>query len=316
MAGIADLVTPFAGGFAAVATAFFWALSALAFARAAAFIPVLEVNLYKSIIGSLLIGALLLALGDFPFHMQPATWGFFAASGVAGIALGDIAYLYSLTRLGVRRTMLVGTLAPPLTALAAWAFLGERLPASAWLGLGFTVAGVAWVITERRSLDPNSPAGETGQKPRRVSGLSFGLLFALATALSSLFSRAGFNHEAVGAFEAAEVRLLAATLVIIPMLVLGFGGRTPLLAWSRRPNARPAAHSLLFGSLAGTFTAMVLLQVSLKLAPAGIAQTLISTNALFALGFAALQGEKVSPRSVFGVLLALAGVALLFSGLG
>jgi drug/metabolite transporter (DMT)-like permease len=236
---------------------------------------------------------------------------------VVGIGLGDIAYLNALTRMGVRRTLLVGTLSPPLTALAAWALLGEKLTAGTWLGLALTVAGVAWVITERRGLDPNGngPAEGDGEA-HWTRGLGFGLLFALAQVASTLFSRAGFNREAAGAFEAAEVRLLAAIVAVLPMLLLGLGRRPRPLAWRRSPQAEPAGRSLLWGSLIGPFTAMVLLQLSLKLAPAGITQTLTSTNALFAVGFAALQGEKVSPRSVFGVLLALAGVVLIFSWMG
>jgi len=59
---------------------------------------------------------------------------------------------------------------------------------------------------------------------------------------------------------------------------------------------------------------MWLQQVSISLAPAGIVQTLLSASPLFILPIAALQGQKITPRAVLGALLALGGVALLFTG--
>jgi len=64
----------------------------------------------------------------------------------------------------------------------------------------------------------------------------------------------------------------------------------------------------------GTDLAMWLQQVSISLAPAGIVQTLLSASPLFILPIAALQGQKITPRAVLGALLALGGVALLFTG--
>jgi drug/metabolite transporter (DMT)-like permease len=63
-----------------------------------------------------------------------------------------------------------------------------------------------------------------------------------------------------------------------------------------------------------TYLAIWLQQVSLKFAATGIAQALSSTSPLFILPIAAAMGEKISPRAVLGVVIALAGVWLLLSG--
>ena len=64
-----------------------------------------------------------------------------------------------------------------------------------------------------------------------------------------------------------------------------------------------------FGS---TYLGIWLQQTSLKFAPTGIAQTFLATSPLFILPIVALQGEKISLRAIFGVMISLAGIALMF----
>jgi drug/metabolite transporter (DMT)-like permease len=54
-------------------------------------------------------------------------------------------------------------------------------------------------------------------------------------------------------------------------------------------------------------------QISLKFTEAGIAKSLGATSPLFVLPLAIWMGEVVSLRAILGVLVALAGVGLLFS---
>jgi drug/metabolite transporter (DMT)-like permease len=83
--------------------------------------------------------------------------------------------------------------------------------------------------------------------------------------------------------------------------------------WLRQPGAGAVGGRLLTAIFLGTYLAMWLQQVSLKLIPAGVFQTLFATSPLFVLPFAAWQGERVSLRAVLGAVVALAGVALLFA---
>jgi drug/metabolite transporter (DMT)-like permease len=69
---------------------------------------------------------------------------------------------------------------------------------------------------------------------------------------------------------------------------------------------------LLFAILVGTYLAIWLQQVALKLTSAAIAQTLMSTSPLFVLPFAAWTGERVTVRAVAGAAVALVGIGLLF----
>ena len=64
----------------------------------------------------------------------------------------------------------------------------------------------------------------------------------------------------------------------------------------------------------GTFLGLWLQQVSLKWASTGVSQTLLATSPLFVLPLAAWTKEQVSARAVVGAIVALGGVALLFTG--
>jgi drug/metabolite transporter (DMT)-like permease len=70
---------------------------------------------------------------------------------------------------------------------------------------------------------------------------------------------------------------------------------------------------VLAATVIGTYVGISLQQFAFKNASAGVTQTLLSTSPLFILPIVVWQGEKVSIRAVGGVLVALAGIAMLFN---
>lgn len=297
------LVSPLGGGLAALTAAFLWALASIWFAALGRRLTVLEVNLLKGTLALALLTATLLIGGGSLQSIPGEALGLLLVSGVIGITLGDSAYLQALQHLGPRRTLLLATLAPPMVGLIAWLFLGEALQWAAWLGIALTVAGVTWVILERSPLD--APTGSL----RR--GLWFGFLAALAQSTAIVLSRAVLTRTSVDPLQSTILRLGAAVVVLAIWLLVR---RRPLV--SREIfAAQPHLWILLAAAtVVGTYLAMWLQQVSILLTPAGIVQTLLSTSPIFILPIAALQGERISPRAVLGVLLALGGVGLLFGG--
>ncbi len=73
------------------------------------------------------------------------------AWSVVGLSLVAISLLLAMIRRG-RATEVASLmyLTPPVTALMAWAWFGERLGAVAWAGVFVTMAGVALVLNGRR----------------------------------------------------------------------------------------------------------------------------------------------------------------------
>ncbi len=304
MDAILDLLTsPFGGGLAALTAAFLWALASVWFTRLGSHLSVIEVNFLKGMLALILLVITLYLSGGGLQSIPANALGLLLVSGVLGITLGATAYLQAVQHLGPRRTLLLATLAPPMVGLIAWGVLGETLAWTAWLGILLTVAGIAWVILERTP--DSAPAFDL------KLGLLFGFLAALSQSVALVLSRVALTRTSVDSLQSTILRLAAAVVVLAVWSLLR---RKPLLS---RSVFRAQPHlwaTLAAATFIGTYLAMWLQQVSISLAPAGIVQTLLSASPLFILPIAALQGQKITPRAVLGALLALGGVALLFTG--
>lgn len=292
----------FGGETAALGAACLWAAATMCFRRIGQVIPPLRMNLLKNLLAALMLAATLLATGEWPSGIETGAVALFLVSGAVGIGFGDSAYFGALRTLGARRSLLMLVLAPPLTAILSSLFLDETLAAGAWLGVLATTAGVAWVISERTSA--SGPAA-----PVSLRGIGLGAMAVIGQSAGSVLSHAAFMQFEVGAMSSAWWRLTGGTLAVL--LVLPFE-RVQVPSAVDRPSVVSLFPLIGFTVFIGTYLGLWLQQLSLKLASAGVAQTLLSTSPLFVLPMAAWAGEPVSPRAVAGALLAVAGAGLLF----
>jgi drug/metabolite transporter (DMT)-like permease len=297
-----DSIWHFGGELAALSGAFLWAIASIAYSRVGENIPPLELNLLKGILALAMLAITLFVTGDALAAGGGLAIGLLLLSGAVGIGLGDTAYFETLRYLGPRRTLLLGNLAPPMAGLLALVFLEETLPLGAWLGVLITVLGVAWVVTERV---PQAMQAKT----HTMRGVAYGLLAALFQAGGAVLSRAAFIHTSTSPLWAAFLRLAAGVLILLVWILIA---RSPVGRWRRLEQPRQLWGRLLFAVFTGTYLAIWLQQVSLKLTTAGIAQTLLATSPLFVLPFAAQMGEKISARAILGAGMALLGIGLLF----
>lgn len=296
------MTIPYAGECAALSAAFIWAMATMLYARTGSRAPAMFLNLVKGTVAVAMLGLTILALADPAPRLTASEWLWLAGSGLVGISIGDSAYFAAIKRIGPSQTLLVESLAPPLTGVLALCFLGEAISLSAWAGIFLTMAGILWVVTEHR------PQGRPS-----LPGLGFAALAALCQAAGMVMSRQVMVATPITPLWAALVRLAAAGVALWVFLPLA---RPDIVL--RRDSWRTigtARHGWMLFTLAvflGTFLGIWLQQASLKLTSAAIAQTLISVSPLFALGLARIGGHKVSRRSLVGALVALAGVALFF----
>jgi drug/metabolite transporter (DMT)-like permease len=300
-----SLFTSVRGELAALTAAFLWAVAAVFYRRAGERIPARELNLIK---GVLAIALLLLTLGLSGGLKVPAlprrAWGLLLISGALGIGLGDTAYFEALKALGTRRALLLGILSPPLSAVIARVFLNERLDVTAWLGIALTVGGVAWVVSER------TPEVKAEAHVDLGRGLLFGLAAALMQSVGAILSRMALTETTVSPLWSAVIRLLAGFVVLVIWIALA---RRQVGTWRGSGGARELWATVVFAIFTGTYLAVWLQQISFKFANVGTAQTLLATSQLFILPIAALQGERISQRAILGAVVALSGVALLFT---
>lgn len=293
---------PFAGEIAALLAAFIWAVATFLYARTGNQTPALFLNLIKGSLAVLMLGLTVLVLGDAVPTLTASQWMWLAGSGVVGISIGDSAYFSAIKRVGPSQTLLIESLAPPLTGVLALCFLQEAIGFWAWTGIFLTMSGILWVVTEHRPQGrPNLP------------GLGFATLAALCQAGGMVMSRQVMVSTSITPLWAALVRLAAASLVLwtaLPLLKSDLILRRD--SWRAIGTARNGWLLFTLAVFLGTFLGIWLQQAALKLTSAAIAQTLISVSPLFALGLARLSGHKVSRRSIVGALVTLAGVALFF----
>lgn len=291
-----------AGGLAALASAFLWAVSAILFRRITDDLSAMAINLAKGMVALFCLGGLLLA-GGAALDVNSTSALALALSGIVGICLGDTLYFLTLARLGPRLTLLLGSLIPVTTAIIAVLFLGEVVTVVAWLGIGLTIAGVTYVLWQRT---PTQHGVEAWR-----SGVFFGLLFVAANALGIIASKVGVQE--VPALEATFIRQAWA---IAGLTFWGLMMRD-LLVWVRPLRNKQLLKILLLAAVIGAFLGTWLSIVALKYTHVAVAAALNSTSPLFVLPLAVLLlKERIQAREVVGALAAVAGVGVYFSSLG
>lgn len=227
-----------------------------------------------------------------------------ALSGVVGILLGDTLNFAAVGRLGPRRAGAVFALNAPMAAVLGWLILGERLGWQAGLGIGITVVGVALAILGR-------PASGAHRLEQVWGGLGVGILFGLGAALGqatgALIARpymAGGLDPYVGSL----VRVGASGLAMGVLAALPFAPPAPR-AVSGRVLALTAATALI-----GLLLGMTLFLYALQGSQTGIIATLSATSPVIILPLLWLRtGQRPSAMSWAGALLAVAGLALIFT---
>ena len=293
---------PFLGEITALVTASFWAVVSMLFTVAARRVGTLALNQARITLAWILLVTVLLLTRGVHWAPQAETRNvvLLLVSGFVGLTLGDWAFFSAFVHVGPRITTLLMTLAPPFTAVLAFFLLHESLGPLAVLGMGVTLAGVAWVVLEQ------SPSGIAPGK--RTRGLVMGVVGSLGQALGLVLSKQGMG-EVVDPFPATAIRMTAA---VVGIWIIAAAGRR-----SARVTAffqdRTARWALLGATILGPVLGVWLSLVAVRLTQAGIAATLMATTPVLILPLVIFfQHEKVSPRAAAGAAVAVAGVALLF----
>ena len=295
----------FVGEISALSAAFFWALASIIYRLLGKTIAPLQLNMLKGLIAIALLMLTLTWQGWQGTSVSFNGIALLALSGVLGIGLGDTAYFVVLNQLGARKTLLLETLAPPMSAFLAFIVIGESLSYWAWCSILLTILGVAWVISERTV--------DIGRNRAAIwLGVAWALGWTLAQASGAVLSRAVLISSNLSSLESSLIRLIGGLTITFLLWLL------PLPLPKIKSTANLGSLSLrLWGILAiatffGTYLGIWLQQTSLKFAPAGIAQTLLATSPLFVLPMVMIRGETVSWRSLGGVLVSMIGISLLF----
>ena len=296
----------YAGQLAALGAATCWSFSALAFDVAARRLGPLVLNLIRLVLAFGFLSLLAWALRGLPLPLDatPRAWAWLAVSGLVGFVFGDFCLFRAFVAIGPRLSMLMMSLAPPLTAIIGWLLLGETLTGRDLLGMVLTVTGIGWAV-----LDKKDQKDSKDGRDRRVTlaGLLFGFGGALGQAGGLVLSKRGMgSYDAVAA---TQVRVLA-----------GIAGYVLLfLAFHWWPRIRPALRdrrALGFAAVGAFFGPCLGVSLSLYAVHrtvAGVAASLMALTPVLLIPLVVLlRRERVGLGGVAGALVAVAGVALLF----
>jgi drug/metabolite transporter (DMT)-like permease len=299
----------YVGEMAALTAAFLWAAATLMFGALGRQLSPLVLNAVKGIFA---VGFIVITLAVRQaaseasvnlLHLPVQATAYLLLSGVVGIGLGDTAYFSTINTLGARRSLLLETLAPPVTAVLAWAFLAEKLSVISILGIGLTLMGIAWVISER----------VPGREPVKWgAGLKVALLAVVCQAAGAVLSRAALADSAVDPLWSTLLRLSAglAFMGVLAVIQPHRSGEHLSLSALKRPSL---LGGVALAAFFGTYLGIWLQQIALKYTAAGIAQALLATSPLFVLPMAAVLGDRISLRATLGAAIALGGVWILLA---
>ena len=298
-----------AGEFAALLTAMCWTVTALAFEASSKKVGSMVVNLFRLIAGFIFLSIFCWLYRGylFPVDAPGRTWFYLIISGLVGFTFGDLCLLQAFVIVGARISMLLMALAPPITALIGWLFLGETMTVKNLVGMALTLTGIAIVVLKRPTSSNDDDSSKKIKFSYPVWGILLGLGGAIGQATGLVLSKSGMHGY--DAFASAQIRILA-----------GIAGFTILFAfwnvWKTAYKAlsnRKAMIQLSVGAFFGPFLGVSFSLLAVQLTTTGIASTIMAMVPVLIIPPAFLIfKEKVTLKEILGAILAVSGVALFF----
>lgn len=294
------------GELAALATSAFFTAGSVFFTLASQRVGALVLNRTR-----LVFAWIFLALSHwiftgsiFPILAGWHEWLWLGASGIVGLALGDIFLFEGYRLVGPRLTMLIMSLSPILTTLLAWLFFDEVLTLQQLAGIAVTITGVSWVVLEH-----NQKNGKQLQGPTLVRGIAAGLGAAICQSLGLILAREGLGDQ-FSALSGNFIRMLSALVV---MWAVTFAMRQVSSTIDALRHNPKAIWFALSGAFVAPFLGVSLSLVAIQATEVGVASTLMALPPVLLLPVSFLFfKERFGISAVLGTLMALGGIAILF----
>ncbi|MGD2048160.1 MAG: DMT family transporter, partial [Chloroflexota bacterium] len=282
-----------------------WSLTAIFFSYSGRLVGSDVVNRSRLVFAMIFISIshLILAGTLFPFEAEPFRWFWLGLSSVLGLVLGDTFLFRAYVLVGPRLSMLMMSTVPILSTVMARLFLGERISSLETLGIFVTVAGIAWVVTEKRT------TLVTVENKQYGIGLFFAFLGALGQSSNLIAAKFGLVGD-FPALSATSIRLFVALVILWGLAALRGQLTSTLGQWRNRLAFR----AIIAGTIVGPFLGIWLSLIAIQLAPVGIAATLMALPPVILIPLEYLAyGTRVSQRGLLGTFIAIFGVAIIFA---
>ena len=300
------------GEFYSVACALAWALAVVLFKKSGESLAPLPLNLFKNVVGLVLMLATVLAHTGTTWPGIPPEAVLLAfLSGFLGIGVGDTVYFRALNVIGASRMAVAQTLYTPCVIVLSALFLAERLGLLQFAGVALVLGGIL-LVNYSDGAGRLAATGGPGVAHVDLRTIRLGVLEAgVAVALM-----------AAGVVMAKPLLERYDFLWIVTLRIVGGTlGLMLLTAWRRETaqvwRAFSGVHhwpTVIAASVLGTYLSMMLWLAGYKYTKASIAAVLNETAAIFMLFFAVvLLKERLRRAQLLGTGLAVAGVVLVVS---
>jgi drug/metabolite transporter (DMT)-like permease len=293
---------PYAGELSALITAIMWTGSALAFAAATTRVGSVYVNVVR-LLAAVILLFLTIIIVNIRDNISITQTGYLVMSGLVGFVFGDTFLFKSFEYNSARIGMLIMSVAPAVTALLAFIFLGETLTSTGMIGMVVTLTGIMLVILERKE-------ASTHHLPVSMTGVFYAFLGALGQAGGLVLAKFAFVIGPMNGFIATFIRAFAATLVLIPLNYFSRRLNRPVAVFSNNPKALSFT---LLGAFLGPYLGVTFSLIAISMTNVAIAATIMSIVPILMLPTVwILFREQLSWRAVVGACIAVAGVGILF----
>ncbi len=301
------MIQTYLGEFAALITAMFWTLTALAFHRAVNNVGSIAVNFIRLFLAFFLLSGLSFLLrGTFlPSDAGAHQWIWLGLSGLIGFVFGDYTLFKSYEYVEARISMLIMALAPPMAFFIGWLVMNEAMTWQNAIGMLFTLSGIALVILNRKS-------NEEGQKKKISLNYSYkGILYALGGALGQaigiVLSKYGMgDYDAIAA---THIRVIVGAVSFGIIVSLGKNWYRISLAYSNKSTVK----AILIGAFFGPFLGVYFSLLAVKYTTSGIASTIMAIVPVLIIPPAIfIFKEKVTLKEWIGAFITVLGVILFF----
>ncbi|MBW9172592.1 DMT family transporter [Clostridium estertheticum] len=291
------------GEMAALATALCWTITAVSFEAAGKKVGSISVNLIRLVIAFILISIYNLFTRGMilPIDASSSAWFWLTFSGIIGFVIGDLFLFQAYVEVGARISMLIMSTVPPITAITGFFLIGEKITVLGLSGMIITIVGIALVILTK------NPGNKKVRLSHPIKGLVYAFIGALGQAFGLVFSK--FGMGSYDPFAATQIRIIAAIIGFsIVISVLKKWGELIVAVKDRR-----AMKYISIGSLFGPFVGVSLSLLAVQHASTGVVSTITSITPILLIPVSIIVfKERIFPREIFGAIITLLGISLLF----
>jgi len=304
-----NITFPYAGEVLSLCSAIFWALAVVMMKKVGEKVHPVSLNLFKNTLGAILIAITLLIINEpliKPGFITIEDYIRLTISGIIGIGLADIIFLYSLNIIGAGISALVDTVYSPFVIIFAYFLLGEHLSAIQLLGGGLIIGAILFASAKLQHI------------PVDRSRLKYGIMLSIFAICMMAFSIVlikpvlnKFQGDVGKQLWFVGFRMIPG--FIIPLIIFTIKNRSKeLISPFMDKNIWP---SLLIAAFFSTYLGISFWVIGMSLTKASTASILNQTATIFILIFARFfLKEPLTKRRVFAILIAMMGAYLVFIG--